>query len=298
MCGKFCKDGGYVVSDNIIGERSATITLIIAELLYKTRQEYIENLQYDLAMDNQGQLYFIKLTNLSVIQTLIKLDRNNHIMALDPHFKKRDIKITQQEENNDEDKKLLNVPKQRLSTKKETNKNFIELVAKTFERDRHNKLRSQKLHEKKRSLLRHKSDQKLPLIVFDDKINEENEYNSIKDLLSYIETTRISTNFKDGGSTPKSQTKMNSKSPIIFKSFDSKFSDLLVSTPNSRNLPHSSSPFFGSLTPKLVKHNLLQQYMEERDNIYSYKYPDVHSALLSPIKTPEARMSPSFLIKR
>ncbi|CAG9324468.1 unnamed protein product [Blepharisma stoltei] len=315
----FCKAQETAVTDQNIREKAFNMTLIIAELLYKAKQEYVDRLIYDLAIDNNGQLFFIKLVSLKTIQTLMTLERNRFLLSRDVYTRKRKTvkmrpaieEIPSRNTSNSQEKdkvptrasSLAPKLKLSLSPRGEVNKDFLEMVAGTFEKERSRKIKNEKIKDKRFSMGGNENEPNIRLSpvpdIKTDHSKKEN-INNMKDLLSFIESTRNPNWSRDALYTQRSHRKSKTicKTPLLFSTYDSRQSDtfMLNNSPSSfRKLNYravSNIPICGCLTSSTSRASLLKQYMEEKEILYSYKYPDFDSKLSSPLKSPVSCASP------
>ena len=215
--GKFSKENNEEVKDQVMCERALSLTMFLSDFMYKTCAKFIKSMKIDLTVDSSGQLYIIKVRELQITDESAKSDtmlrgaiRHATLKALEPQSE--EVSLDEAQENyvplkiihEKEHRRKDNNYKINLRKVAPTNSNtFLEMIAKTFDRERKAQQRAEMMTSKKNELEgnaevnRRRLFQQKSLKSFKDQLSKQQNFNSINDLLYYVEKTRPRVWLKD-----------------------------------------------------------------------------------------------------
>lgn len=307
------------VKDNNIIEKSEALTIYIAELVYNQCNEYINKLQYDLEVDQNGQLYFIRINILEYLKEKPKIETLTRVPSVElARINTRRLTLRYVEsQSDDEESNLKNneqnfipmlfskYPKKSKETQKtkldlnnpqkQDNPLFVDMMAKTFEKDRTKEIFKLKIENKRRRLMSNRSTKHLSLdFTSFNPVIDKKPASNLKELVEQISKDRLQKRmFYDSETTIKQPGNVPILSfpttPTLNKGF-SKISDLELTTQlasqvfhTERKHIHSSCSPYKIYKESIGPNRLLQLYMEEKDIIYNNKYSN--QRLLSTAKS-------------
>ncbi|OMJ77701.1 hypothetical protein SteCoe_22648 [Stentor coeruleus] len=216
--GKLSKDSNEEIKDPVICERAHSLIVYLSDLILKHYLKHIKSLRIDLIADINGQFHIIKIEELTLSDSSAGQDsfkrRNGRTVTLktqedsseelseEPDTVYGQIKIVHEKDQRKRDANY------KISLKKNTSENsdvFLEMIAKTFDRER----KTQEALE----IIKYKREE----IESADKVNKRKAFqmnslksskeslpkkcfNSINDLLYYVEKTRPRVWLKDSQS--------------------------------------------------------------------------------------------------
>ena len=149
--GKFSKELGAEVKDPVIFEKALSLTLYISELMHKHYLKYIASIKLDLACDTTGQIHVIKVRELlftsdpvrvdsyirgNVRTVTMKMNDNSNEEIITGDNLQVPLKII-----HEKDLKKFKDMTYKIQLKKlapENSTDFLQMIAKTFDRERKN----------------------------------------------------------------------------------------------------------------------------------------------------------------
>ncbi|OMJ73548.1 hypothetical protein SteCoe_27741 [Stentor coeruleus] len=218
--GRITKDANEEVNDPVTYEKVLSLISYISDLIHKNYIKHIKTIKIDLTADSTNALHIIKITELCLVETFSKSDALLRGVA-----RKTSLKILQEssEEVSEEDfdsgfnnpikvvqereqKKKANEYK--IPLKKSVPQNsgvFLEMIAKTFDRDRKNIEYVEKIKNKRFLLegMEKNNNRKLYQLASlkspRENIPKKHALSNINDLLYYVEKTRPRIWLRDNG---------------------------------------------------------------------------------------------------
>ena len=194
------------INDPVMCEKALSLMTYISDLIYKNYYKFIKSIKIDLIPDGFGQLYVMKIKELSLTTDFVKSE------AVFRLVRSSTLKTKEEDKGNSNEKELdFNEAgkgvHEKDARKKEINykiplrkpaaqntNEFLEMIAKAFDRDR-KKQENNEIMENKRKILDNNEDlstqnlrKSFNFTASNEKVN--NEIHNIHDLLNYVENTR------------------------------------------------------------------------------------------------------------
>lgn len=218
--GKFSKDASEFVKDPVITEKANSLVQYISNILSRTYFKSLKTIKIDLIPDLSGQLHVLKVKELTLSDVVIGPTGSIRSFARSGSMKIIDSsseEVSLEEINNsnhspvrvtyDKDQKKKD-SNSKIALNKPTPQNsdvFLEMIAKTFDRERKAQENLEMLKEKRTSLEAfniRKVFQRNSLRSTRENLPKKNKFNTISDLLYYLEKTRPRTWVKDLNGNP------------------------------------------------------------------------------------------------
>lgn len=207
--GRIAKDMNEEVTDAVIYEKVLSVIIYLSDILAKSQLKNISKIKIDLVTDAANSIYIVKVLELGLDDTFMKSEAIIRNLVRRPSFK-------QYEESSEEDisggefeglqsgmKVIQEYKKKNTDYKMPLKKNkapnskvFLEMIAKTFDRDRkvqeyHEKIKNKKLLLENCSEHNNRKIFQLKSLKYPrENIPKKHAISSVNELLYYVEKTR------------------------------------------------------------------------------------------------------------
>jgi hypothetical protein len=286
--GKFFKDSNEEVKNPVIYEKSQSLLVFISNILYKDTGKRIKSIKLDLAFDSNCSLHIIKITEIVLSLDLGKPEISIQVTNRTATFKSHDYLVQDDDDLDTHDNAdnitytPLKVLHEEIRKKKDSYKTqnkkpaaqnsdvFLEMVAKTFDRERKALECIEIINNKKAELAQTLGEQKSGthfLSITREKVLKKHGFRSINEVMQYLEITRPKVWVKDYGSPEPV-----SNSPSIFSISPINDNNLLkksfASTLNTVKIPSSPrSSLLIDVFRKQHQEKFLKFMRQEEDRI-------------------------------
>ena len=218
--GKFITDKSEAVKDQVVTEKATSMTLYISDLISRNYMKFVKSIKIDFISDVTGQLHVLKVKELTFSEMVLRPISLNRGYARSGSMKihepsSDEVSIDEMNNSNhpqikafyEKDQKRKDITT-KVHARKSTQQNsnvFLEMIAKTFDRERKARETKEILENRRKSLenedtSKRKVFYKTSLKSLRDYLPKKNGFGSINDLLYYLERTRPRIWVKDNAS--------------------------------------------------------------------------------------------------
>ena len=216
--GKFIKDKNEQVKDQVITEKATSMTLYISDLFSHRYVKFVKSIKIDMILDSSGQLHVLKVKELTLSELSLRPTSLNRAYARSGSMEIKDssseeVSIDEGNSSNHQQMKTIYEKEQKkkdliakVNARKINPQNsdvFLEMIAKTFDRERKARETQEILEDRRKALEKEENMSKRRLFhknslkTLRETVPKKNGFNSINDLLYYLERTRPRTWVKD-----------------------------------------------------------------------------------------------------